>query len=301
MVFLGDFIVLIATAPLAESPSVLRFTQQSLSIPRFAASGWSLDSLVQNTAWRTDQYWISERAKHRRYSFRMLRYWYMERLLNIKREQLGRPLTVLEIGVDRGQMKTFIDGVPRSRGAERLYSTWDAADVKPQQEALNKAGYAHCHQANLDDGDSLAQLIEPLRNQYDVIILLHVLEHLTKPERAIMFLTAALKSNGIILGGFPVLPSGIARLRERQLQNTAQPFGHISAFSPRRVRKMAERSGLRVDYASGAFALRASGSPLEHTSIWLRFNVAFGALFPGWPGEIYWQLRKPVADNDPRQ
>ena len=287
----------IATAPPAESPSVLRPIQQSFSIPRFAALDWSLDSLAQNTAWRTDQYWISERAKHHRYSFRMLRYWYIERLLNIERERLGRPLAVLEIGVDRGQMKTFIDGVPSTSGGEPLYSTWDAADIKPQQDTLNKAGYGLCHQVNLDDSDSLAGLTGHLQNQYDVIVLLHVLEHLSKPERAITFLSATLKSGGIILGGFPVLPSGIARLRERQLQYTAEPFGHISAFSPRRLRKMAERSGLSVDYASGAFAIRASGSPLEHIPSWLRFNIAFGAMFPGWPGEIYWQLRKTVADK----
>jgi SAM-dependent methyltransferase len=167
----------------------------------------------------------------------------------------------------------------------------------PQQEALDEAGYGLCHQVNLDDSDSLARLIGQLHNQYDAIILLHVLEHLNKPERAIMFLSAVLKADGIVLGGFPVLPSGIARLRERQLQNSAQPFGHITAFSPRRVRKMAERAGLSVDYASGAFAVRASGSPLEHSSRWLRLNIAFGAMFPGWPGEIYWQLRKSSADK----
>jgi SAM-dependent methyltransferase len=297
---MGTKIVPIITAPLAESPSAPPSTHQSSLISRFAASDWSLDSLAQNTAWRTDQYWISERAKHYQYAFRMLRYWYIERLLNIERERLGRPLSVLEIGVDRGQMKTFIDGVPRPDGSERLYSAWDAADVKPQQEALDSVGYGLCHQVNLDDSDSLARLIGQLKSRYDVIVLLHVLEHLNKPERAVTFLSAVLKSDGIVLGGFPVLPSGIARLRERQLQKTAEPFGHVSAFSPRRVRKMAERSGLTVDYASGAFAVRASGSPLEHTSSWLRFNIAFGALFPGWPGEIYWQLRKPAAHGAAR-
>jgi SAM-dependent methyltransferase len=292
----------IVTTPLAAavSDSHLKTTAQPSSISRFAALGWSLDSLTENAAWRTDQYWITERAKHHRYAFRMLRYWYIERLLNIERERLGRPLAVLEIGVDRGQMKAFIDGAPRINPNASLYSTWDAADVKPQQEALSQSGYGICHQVNLDDCDSLAQLIGQQHIKYDVIILLHVLEHLTRPERAIMFLSAALKSDGIVLGGFPVLPSGVARLRERQLQRTAQPFGHVSAFSPRRVRNMAERTGLLVDYSSGAFAVRASGSPLEHSSWWLRLNVAFGALIPCWPGEIYWQLRKPVSTDAPR-
>lgn len=255
---------------------------------------WSLDSLINNSAWQQDDYWITERAKHRRYSFRMLRYWYMERLMQETREQVGRPLRVLEIGVDRGQMKAFIDGTPRSADAAPLYSTWDAADVKPQTEALNRAGYGECLALNLDDGDSLAEFVSRTRGQYDVIVLLHVLEHLTQPERAVTFLSGSLAGDGRILGGFPVLPSGIARIRERQIRKTAQPFGHVSAFSPRRVRKMAERAGMVTDYASGAFALRASGSALENSEWWLRANVAFGAVFPGWPGEIYFQLRKPA-------
>ncbi|MCE2989969.1 MAG: class I SAM-dependent methyltransferase [Nitrosomonadaceae bacterium] len=259
-----------------------------------AAIRWALDSLTNNRVWQQDDYWINERAKHRRYSFRMLRYWYMERLLRETREQLGRPLRVLEIGVDRGQMKAFVDGAPSDANAGSLYSSWDAADVKPQTEALTRAGYGNCLALNLDDGDSLAEFVSRTRAQYDVIVLLHVLEHLTQPERAVTFLSGSLAGNGRMLGGFPVLPSGIARIRERQIRKTAQPFGHVSAFSPRRVRKMAERAGMLTDYAAGAFAVRASGSPLENSEWWLRANVAFGALFPGWPGEIYFQLRKPA-------
>ncbi len=269
-------------------------TPRAASLRPSAAVHWTLDSLTNNRAWQQDDYWINERAKHRRFSFRMLRYWYMERLLREARAQLGRPLRVLEIGVDRGQMKAFVDGAPADADSPALYSAWDAADVKPQTEALARAGYRDCLELNLDDGDSLAEFVSRTRVQYDVIVLLHVLEHLTQPERAVTFLSGSLTSNGRIIGGFPVLPSGIARIRERQIRKTAQPFGHVSAFSPRRVRKMAERAGMLMDYASGAFALRASGSALENSEWWLRANVAFGAAFPGWPGEIYFQLRKPA-------
>lgn len=275
------------------------------ALPRFIALKWSIASLEDNLAWHSDDYWISERAKHHRYSFRMLRYWYVEQLLSIECARLGRPLAVLEIGVDRGQMKSFIDGIPRAPGVASLYSTWEAADVLPQQAALDAAGYGTCNTVNADDSDSLAQFAGKCYGQYDAVIALHVLEHLNKPERAVTFLSATLKAGGIVIGGFPVLPSGVARLRERQLKTTAEPFGHVSAFSPRRVRKMAERAGLTVDYSSGAFLFRASSSPLEHSAWWLRINTAFGALLPCWPGEIYWQLRKPsgaqsLVDAKPR-
>jgi len=260
-----------------------------------SAVHWSTASLTENRVWHEDQYWINERAKHSRYSFRMLRYWYMERLLDAMRTELGRPLRVLEIGVDRGQTKAFIDGAPRGAYDGALYACWDAADVRPQVDALQRAGYGECLTLNLDDGDSLTEFVVQTRSRYDVIVLLHVLEHLTQPERAVTFLTGSLCANGCIIGGFPVLPSGIAGIRQKQIRQTAQPFGHVSAFSPRRVRKMAEHAGMVTDYAAGAFALRASGSVLENYAWWLRFNVAFGAAFPGWPGEIYFQMRKPPS------
>lgn len=265
-------------------------------LSRFSALRWPVHSLASNRAWHAAGYWINERAKHQRYSFRMLRYWFIDCLLATERQRLGRPLRVLEVGVDRGQMKAFVDGAP---GDRVLYSAWDAADVNPQIESLTAAGYAACHRLDLDDTDSLARFVGDRRGYYDVVILLHVLEHLTRPERAVTFLGAALVAGGAVIGGFPVLPSGIARLRESQIRDTARPFGHVSAFSPRRVRKMAERAGLETEYAAGAFAWRASGSRLEDQRWWLRLNVAFGALLPGWPGEIYWQLRKPAMADPP--
>jgi SAM-dependent methyltransferase len=260
-------------------------------IARFAAQHWPTASLVENRVWKSEHYGINEHAKQRHYSFRLLRYWYVERLLATEATRLGRPLNVLEIGVDRGQMKAFVDGATREHAP---YVRWDAADIHPQNELLTASGYAHCLTLDLDDPESLADFVKEHAHQYDAIVLLHVLEHISKPERAVTFLSATLRANGVVIGGFPVLPSGVARLREWQLQRSAAPFGHISAFSPRRVRKMAERAGLTTDYMSGAFGIRASGSPMENQAWWFRLNISFGALFPGWPGEIYWQLRKTV-------
>jgi hypothetical protein len=65
-------------------------------------------------------------------------------------------------------------------------------------------------------------------------------------------------------------------------------------FSPRRVRDMAAANGLQVEFLSGAFLMRKKGFFLEDHKWWLRFNVRFGAVFPSWPGEIYWMLRKPA-------
>lgn len=258
------------------------------------ATRWTLAPITCNPVWKNEHYKINRDAKSRRYAFRMLRYWFMERLLKQHAEALGRSPSVLEIGVDRGQMKAFVDGAADGAGERPPYAQWDAADCAPQHEALERAGYGECAQVNLDEDEGLADLVARHRGRYDVIILLHVLEHLNHPERAMALLSTLLRPGGVIIGGFPVLPSGIARIREWQLKHIARPFGHVSAFSPRRLRKMAKVAGLRVDYASGAFAVRASGSPLENHAWWVKANLAFGHAFPGWPGELYWQLTKPV-------
>lgn len=280
-----------------ESTLPCRAPAASCTPSQFSACHWDTASLTDNRAWHNDAYWINERAKQKRFSFRMLRYWYVAELLLAERRRLGRSLAVLEIGVDRGQMKAFIDGIPQQDSAAPLYESWCAADAKPQQAALIAAGYAACSTLNLDDNASLADFSAMHTKQYDVVILLHVLEHLSHPERAVTFVCTTLKHGGIALGGFPVLPSSLATIRERQLKRTAQPFGHVSAFSPSRVRNMARGAGMACEYAAGAFAVRASGSFLENHAWWLRLNVAFGALLPSWPGEIYWQFRKPVRQN----
>ena len=195
-------------------------TPLTTTLPRFIALNWSLDSLVNNSAWRADSYWIGERAKHHLYSFRMLRYCYMERLLVNERQRLGRQLSVLEIGVDRGQMKAFVDGATAPDA--RLYAHWDAADISPQQLALDESGYHQCNTVNLDDVGSLADFIENQRAKYDVVIVLHVLEHLHMPERAVTYLAKTLKREGIMLGGFPVIPETIVNLREKQLKKMQQ-------------------------------------------------------------------------------
>lgn len=261
------------------------------------AYAWTLSTLSDNPGWKSAAFRMTEHARARRLPFRLLRYWFMERLLAQHARRLGRPLQILELGVDRGQMKMFVDGAAGTAASgefQPLYQRWDAADCAPNHEALTRAGYGPCDTVDLDDEESLTNLLARSRNQYDAVILLHVLEHLKHPERALTFAAGLVRPGGVLLGGFPVLPSGLASLRERQLRKTARPFGHISAFSPSRLARMARQCGLGVDYARGAFGLRISGSRLENQPWWVRVNLAVGHCLPGWPGELYWSLRRPL-------
>lgn len=232
------------------------------------------------------------RAGIRRYPFRMLRYWFMHRLIHAESRKRG-PLAVCEFGVDRGQMLYFANRAAKlDSGLERpaWLQRWDAVDVRLQTDTLKNVGYDKLVSLDLEH-DPLPQELE---GRYDVIILLHVLEHLHDPEPALQRLLAALKPGGIVIGGMPVLPDALVGWREKALRKRASRHGHVSAFSPQRIRDWAQRFGLRTELCSGAFFLRSKMLWLENHEWWTRFNLYFGALFPWWPGEVYWSFRKPL-------
>jgi SAM-dependent methyltransferase len=249
----------------------------------YSPSHWDIQFLADNRVVRSPDFGISTEAKRVRYPIRLLRYWFGYQLLREECQRAGRPLDVVEIGVHLGQMLEFVKSAP----AGVSYSAWTAVDAVMHRERLERAGYTEFLEVNLED----RELRFP--RQYDTAILLHVLEHLFEPEEVFRKVVAAIKPGGSLIGGFPVVPGPLAAIREKQIRRTAEPLGHVSVFSPDRVRRMAADAGLELEFVSGAFLMRSKGSPLENSANWMRFNLAWGARFPGWPGEIYWIMRKP--------
>lgn len=244
--------------------------------PLHAAWNWSLSSLDQ-------QSWVkkisdSESSTH--YPIKLLRYWFMFNLIKEQQQRLGRPLRVCEIGVDRGQMRHYV----QDAGFTEL-ACWEAVDYKLQPE-LNESGYTKQIQANVD----LPEFA--LAEKYDVIIVLHLLEHLFEPEQLVLKLAPALESDGILIGGFPAVPQLIQAYRQEKIRKTAANFGHVSTFSPQRVKSMAESCGLKLDFLSGTYMLRKRNFFLENCKGWVRLNLLWGVLFPALSGEIYWQMRQ---------
>ncbi len=248
---------------------------------KFSHLKWDTRFLKNNQTIRNASFGIPSRVKKVHYPIRLIRYWFMYHFL---REASRRgPLSICEIGVDTGQMKQFVDSSSNSR----IYSRWQAVDCLIQKEALERSGYTEFVETDLEAPDF------SLDGGFDAMILLHVLEHLENPEEIVRKLAPSLKKGGIMIGGFPVTPHWLAEGREQKIRKTARKHGHVSVFSPKRVRQMAEAAGLSVEYMSGAFFMRKQGFFLEYYNWWFRFNLLFGALFPGWPGEVYWVLRKP--------
>lgn len=250
----------------------------------FPQLSWDLSFLASNPTVRSKRFGIPAEAKSVRYPIRLLRYWFGYQLLREEATRQGRPVDVAEIGVHTGQMLEFL----RSAPSTPEFAKWTAVDAVMLTEKLKKAGYNDFFEANLEAPDF------DLPADYDVAVLLHILEHLFNPEQALQKVAKRIRPGGAIIGGFPVLPEFLAGTREAQVRRTAAPMGHVSVFSPARVRRMAVSAGLTVEFISGAFFLRSKGSALENSEAWVRFNLLWGGLFPGWPGEVYWLMRKPL-------
>jgi SAM-dependent methyltransferase len=255
-----------------------------LSVASLPQLRWDLEFLADNKTVRSKRFGIPTEAKSVRYPIRLLRYWFGYHLLRQEGERCSRPLEVAEIGVHTGQMLEFLRSAPK----QVPLGKWTAVDAVMLTEKLRKAGYDDFFEANLEDPSF------DLPADYDVAVLLHILEHLFEPEAALQKVARRICPGGALIGGFPVVPAAFAGLRERKVRRTAASMGHVSVFSPARVRRMAKASGLKVEFLSGAFFMRSKGSALENSALWARFNLFWGAVFPGWPGEIYWLMRKPA-------
>lgn len=245
---------------------------------------WDLDFLAKNTIVRSKRFGIPSEAKSVRYPIRLLRYWFGYHLLREEAERSKRPIDVAEVGVHTGQMLEFLRSVPGSPA----FGKWTAVDAVMLTEKLKKAGYDDFFEANLEDPKF------DLPGDYDVAVLLHILEHLFEPEEALRKVARRIRPGGSLIGGFPVVPGPLEGIRQKSVRKTAAPMGHVSVFSPARVRRMAKECGMTVEFMSGAFFMRSKGSPLENSEAWARFNLLWGGIFPGWPGEIYWLMRKPA-------
>lgn len=249
---------------------------------------WDVEFLKNNPALQNDRYGIPIETRHIRYPIRMLRYWFMYHFLREEAARRGE-LEVCEIGVDLGQMRGFLNAAVELGGDAVAIARWDAVDAVIQKDTLERVGYNTFYEVDLESPEFALG-----GRPYDVMILLHVLEHLFAPEALVAKIAPHLRPGGMLIGGFPSTPDFIVKSREKAIRPHARKFGHVSVFSATRVRDMAAANGLIVEFLSGAFFMRKKGFFLENHQWWMRFNLRFGALFPSWPGEIYWILRKPA-------
>ncbi len=75
-------------------------------------SQWEFSFLADNQVVRSPEFGIAPGHDRVRYPIRLLRYWFGYQLLREEAERIGRPLDVLEVGVDVGQMLAFTRSGP---------------------------------------------------------------------------------------------------------------------------------------------------------------------------------------------
>jgi Methyltransferase domain len=243
---------------------------------------------------------IDRGAKQTRFPIRYLRYWFGRLVLTELQARLNRPLRVLEVGVDRGQLLGFMGGGRIGNGKFALPAAigrWDGLDVQIDPHVLRRYSYTDHFLVDVERPFDLGE------RRYDAVVLLHVLEHLLDPEGAMHRLQRWIAPGGVIMGGSPTMPDAFAGLWQRWLRrknadrmHDVRLHKHLSVMTPNRIRGFANVEGMANELLTGAFFLRWSGSPAENSELWLRANLLWGCLFPALAGEVYFALRPPADE-----
>jgi len=258
------------------------FSHQGMK--RFQFLRWPLSILEAYRNLAKDSSPLENRIMSTRYPFWAQRYWWATCAILDEHNRLNRPLVVVDLGCERDIMKRF---VPIQDGMR-----WIGLDRNVTNPLLIKADYQETYACGFDKRLLLAD------GTADIIVCLHVFEHLPRPEFTMSDIKRILRPGGILLTGSPIKPKFAAQIREaqfrRKIAQGCRKYGkhHINAFWAKRWKRLVEHQGLNVEFMSGSHFMRWTGFPLENYRWWVRLNQFWGALFPSLGMELYLRARK---------
>lgn len=249
---------------------------------RFRFLSWPLTIFGQSDELRKSDFPLREEAKKTRFPIRALRYWWVACAIQEEVKRLGRSPVIADVGCGKGILKRSTPPIEDAR--------WIGLDFHLNREVLALVHYDELHSCDLDVGIPLSE------STADIVICLHVLEHLPRPEFTIRELARILRPGGLMLLSHPVVPWWVVHLQmwqfSRQFKTGKRKQGrHVQVFHPGRSRRLAEQAGLHLEFMAGSHLLRKTGSRLENYSFWIRMNQLWGALFPSLSQELCIQLR----------
>ena len=250
----------------------------SLFRKRLRHFSWPLSAIEVTGELRKADFPLEARVKRTRYPFRVMRYWWAGCAIRDEARGKNESLVVVDAGCERGMMKRLTPQSQRCR--------WIGLDKHINRRHLQSLGYDQALTCDFSQG-------LPLRvNTADVIVCLHVLEHMADPKSVMDEFARILRPGGVLLVTVPVLPRLFARIRQRQFENQLrlgkrQHGHHVYAFSPGILRSIAKETGLEAEFMAGSHFLRWSGNLLENYKLWARINHFWGALFPAFGRELF--------------
>lgn len=248
---------------------------------------WPLTLFEESQELRKESFPLDTKTKATKYPIRALRYWWVLSAINDEMKSLDHPPVIADIGCDRAIFKRLLP----KEGIDQVIGMDLEEKLVENKDDLELAGYDELKACNLDEGIPLPDA------SVDIVINLHVMEHLPRPEFAIKELARVLRPGGLMLLGFPVLPKQFAHIREKQFasqfkKGTRVLGQHQHAFWPSRARKLVEDAGLKVEFMLGTYLLRKRGAFWENSATWMRINQLWGSLFPSLSQELCLKLRK---------
>jgi len=252
-------------------------------VKRFQFLRWPLSILETYRNRAKDGSPLGNRIMSTRYPLWAQRYWWAVCAILDEHNRFNRPLVLVDLGCERGIMKRFVP--------VQAEMHWIGLDRNVTNPLLIKADYQETYACDFDKRLPLAD------GTADIVVCLHVFEHLPRPEFTMSEIKRILRPGGILLTGSPIKPKFAAQIREaqfkRKIAHGHRRYGkhHINAFWPKRWKDLAEHQGLKIEFMSGSHLLRWTGLPLENYRWWLRLNQLWGGLFPSLGMELYLQAR----------
>lgn len=137
-----------------------------------------------------------------------------------------RPGRVLNIGAHTGNLHPPLE----ERGYEVVGIDIDAAAVRTAQEAGRDVRLLELFEAGFPDG------------AFDVVTMIHTLEHLEDPDRVVSECARVLRSGGHLFVNVPNRAGWLPRIMKAAWIGWVPPH-HVWQFTPRTLRALVERAG----------------------------------------------------------
>ena len=251
---------------------------------RTKALSWPLGTMKEHVMATRDKKLIKAAAANTNYPLRAIRYWWTYCTIVDEIHRQKKPLTILDAGCGDCISRSFVGELPDTR--------WIGIDWNMNEELLLSRGYDAAYQCDLDQPIALAD------GCADIIVVLHVLEHLPRISFTLHELSRLLRPGGVLLTGSPISPWYLSWVRELRYKYQQRSKGsHINAFHPGRWHKLLGEAGLTTEASSGSHFFLWSGNPLENYAWWLRVNLMWGAAFPSWGRDLYILARKETETH----